>query len=601
MEYPPSFGPLTRRPVLIPLVLLALILCGCASGPDLFHDLAEEQDLEFTSYTGDNIWYLIDSFGAGLAAGDYDGDGWPDLLLLTGSAITSAHQEAAADHSNALWQNQGGRFLDVTGPAGLSRSGWSNGAVFADYDGDGDLDLFVARHGPNLLYRNDGDGTFTEVGRQAGVDDPRWTTTGCFADFDGDGDLDLYLSNYCEFDVEAQRDTVRWFTIQQFPHYFEPQDNALLRNDGDGTFTDVTAEAGPAGVAGTGRSLMVLATDHDNDGDVDILVANDIGLNDLYRNDGGMRFVNEGLESGFACDAEGRFQASMGLAAGDVDGDGDLDLIASHYGNEYHTLYISDGKGHYTDETLRAGLVNERTMDTVGWGVGFHDFDLDGRLDLLLVSGHVITNFVRRGMLWHWGQDAEKLDDAEYIQENPQMDDAAYNLGADQPKLLFLGKGDGTFQDVSEAVGETFATPRMSRGAAFADFDGDGRIDVAVSNKNQPAQVLLNRMPPKGHWIKVDLRARAPNHFAVGARVFLKTGDVTQMREIHAGTSYCSSDDYVVHFGLGAAARADELRVRWPDGSEQSFGGLAADAAYRLVQGQAEATAMTMAGSEVND
>ena len=581
MEHSPSLGPLT-------LVCLALFCSGCSSGPELFVDLAEEQGLEFTAYTGDNIWYLIDSFGAGLAAGDYDGDGWPDLALMTGSAIRSKFQEEAASYGNALWRNQAGRFLDVTGAAGLESHGWSNGAVFADYDGDADLDLFVARHGPNLLYRNDGDGRFTEVGKQAGVDDPRWTTTGCFADFDGDGDLDLYLCNYCDFDIESQRDSVTWFTIKQFPHYFEPADNALLRNNGDGSFTDITASAGPAGVAGTGRSLMVLATDHDNDGDPDILVANDIGLNDLYRNDGNLRFVNEGLESGFACDAEGRFQASMGLAAGDVDSDGDQDLIVSHYGNEYHTLYINDGHGHFSDETYRAGLVNELTMDTVGWGVGFHDLDLDGNLDLLLVSGHVITDFVRRGMLWHWGEDAEKLDDEEYIMGNPQMADQAYNLGADQPKLLFLGQGDGSFRDVSKELGSTFAGRRMSRGAAFADFDRDGRIDVAVSNKNQPAQVLLNRMPRQGNWIKFDLRARAPNHFAVGALVRLRVGDRTQTREIHAGTSYCSSDDYVVHFGLGPLDRVEGVSVRWPDGSEQSFGALGAGDTYRLTQGEAE-------------
>ena len=584
----PGRKPLAR----LLIAALPLLLLCCTSGPDLFEDLADRDDLEFVAYTGDNIWYLIDSFGAGLAAGDYDDDGKPDLLLLTGSAITAKDQEKARSHTNALWRNEGDTMSDRTASAGVGSTGWSNGAVFADYDGDGDLDIFVARHGPNELWRNNGDGTFTDMAEQAGVTDSRWTTTGSFADFDGDGDLDLYIVNYCLFDIEEQADTVHWFTIKQFPHYFDPQENVLFRNNGDGTFTDVTAMSGPEGVAGTGRSLMVMATDYDNDFDLDILVCNDIGPNDLYRNDGTMHFENIGVAAGFGTDAEGNFQASMGIAAGDIDFDGDLDYLTSHYGGEYHTLYLNDGRGGFTDNTVGAGLVNQMTIDTVCWGTGFHDLDLDGNLDLFLVAGHVITDFVRRGMLWHWGEDAEYLDEEEYIEENPQMADKSFNLGANQPKLLFLGKGDGTFVDFTESAGATLAEGKMSRGAAFADYDNDGRLDVAVSNKNQAAQVLLNRIPRKGRWVKIDLRADAPNHFAVGARLHVRAAGRTHIREIHAGTSYCSGSDYVVHVGLGDVEQIDEVEVRWPDGEIQKHTDLEVDSTYRITQGHGEARSL---------
>jgi hypothetical protein len=554
-------------------IALLLLAPGC-SGPGLFEDAAAAQGLEFISYSGDHLWYLIDTMGSGLAAGDYDGDGDPDLYLCTGSAILDAFQGEAARYADALWRNDGGgRFTDVTAAAGLGAQGWSNGAVFADYDGDGDLDLYVVRLGPNLLYRNEGDGTFTEVAALAGVADHGFGASAVFADLDGDGDLDLYVANYAHYDVEVQKGTVTWFTdgVKQFPQYFDPQDNVLYRNEGDGTFTDVTRQAN---AAGSGRSLGVLATDYDDDGDLDLFIANDVGPNNLLRNDGGT-FTEVGLFAGVAYNDAGQFEASMGVAGADYDNDGDIDLIVTNYGGEQNTLYRNEGGGLFIDVTREVGLVNRTVLDCVGWGVGIHDFDLDGRLDLLVVNGHVVTNMVGWWMK-HFNDPSGDI---------PQMRSEAYRAGASQTKLLFLGREDGTFADITATAGRDITSPRMGRGAAFADFDGDGRMDVAVSNKNQAAQVLLNRMEPRGAWLILELRAPPPNVFAVGARARVHAGGRTFTRELYAGTSYLSGDDLALHFGLGEAAGAERIEVRWPDGTSEVFEDLPANARLRLVQG----------------
>ncbi len=559
----------------VALSLTAHWLVGC-SGPQLFVDAAREGDLEFISYSGDHLWYLIDTLGSGLAAGDYDGDGDPDLFLCTGHAILDSYQEEANEYTNALWRNDGnGRFTDVTDVAGLKASGWSNGAVFADYDGDGDLDIFVARHGPNWLYRNEGNGAFTEVGKAAGVDHPGWGAGACFADFDGDQDLDLYVTNYAHFDIAEQKGTVDWFDkgVKQFPQYFEPEDNVLYRNNGDGTFTDVTVEAG---AQGTGRSLACIAGDFDDDGDLDIFVANDVGFNNLLKNEGG-KFTDVAFEAGVAGNANGEFEASMGAAAGDYDGDGDIDLIVTNYAGEQNTLYRNEGGGIFTDGTASAGLRNQRIFDCVGWGVGLYDLDLDGHLDLLVVNGHVLSNWVLWYMRNFFTSGKEDI---------PQMGPQAFNLGSEQPKLLFLGNGDGNFEDITDRAGSMIHGERQGRGAAFADFDGDGRIDVAVSNKNAPAQLLLNRMPTRGNWTILKLRAPPPNVFAVGARVVISAGGRTFTREIYAGTSYLSGDDFDVHCGLGGAQAIGSVTVHWPGGLVETFRDFLINRQYLLRRGQ---------------
>jgi hypothetical protein len=548
---------------------------GCADRSGLFIDVAEEQELEFVSYSGDHLWYLIDTMGSGTAAGDYDGDGDPDIYLCTGHALLDEYAEEAAQHRDALWRNDGaGRFTDVTRAAGLGASGWSHGAVFADYDDDGDLDLYVTRHGPNLLYQNRGDGTFEEVGARAGVAHPGFSAGAAFADFDADGDLDLYVANYARYDLAAEKGRVQWFTdgIGQFPQHFPPEDNVLYRNDGRGTFTDITEEAG---AAGTGRSLGVLATDVEGDGDLDIFVANDVGENDLLVNQGG-RFREEGLIAGVALNADGNFEASMGVAGGDYDNDGDVDILVTNYGGEQNTLYENLGGGVFADSTRSSGLVNQTVLDCVGWGAGFYDFDNDGFQDLLVVNGHVVANYVG----WYM----EHFHDAGG--DIPQMRPEAYRAGARQTKLLFRGGPGGRFTDITGESGYGIESPRMARGAAFADFDGDGGVDVAVTNKNEAAQVLINRFPARGNWVVLDLRTPRPNVFAVGARVRVRAAGRTATREVYAGTSYLSGDDFGLHFGLGEAKEIEWVEVRWPDGTTEIFHGLEVNRRQVLRQGE---------------
>ena len=561
-------------------LILFLLGAGCSSGPDLFEDAAARQGLRFISYSGDHLWYLPDTMGSGAALGDYDGDGDADIFLLTGGAITDAFAAEAALHRNALWRNDGGgKFSDVSEESGLAVPGWSNGAAFGDYDGDGDLDLYVTRCGPNILYRNDG-GRFADVSRSAGVDHAGWGAGAVWFDADGDLDLDLFVTNYAIYRLEEQKDKVKWFTdgLAQFPQHHPPEDDVLYRNNGDGTFTDITREAG---AQGTGRGMGVVATDFDDDGDLDLFIANDVGFNDLLRNDGG-RFTNVGFESGVAADENGNFQASMGVAAADHDADGDIDFFVTNYAGELNTLYRNDGGGIFTDITRRAGLQSQSIFDSVGWGTGIFDFDLDGSQDILVVNGHIAGDI----FLWYMRNLANVPKG-----DIPQMRPEAYEGGADQERLLFLGRGDGTYIDATDRMGRAFREPRMGRGAAFGDLDADGRIDVAVTNKNGPAEILLNRIPPAGNWIAIELRSRAPNVFAIGARARVHSGGRVRAREIQAGGSYLATDDTVLHFGLGAATTVEKVEIRWPSGRMQSFENLEINRRHLLKEATSETPA----------
>ena len=558
---------------------------GCSQAPGVFPDVAADGDLEFTSYSGDNVWYLIDTMGSGLGAGDLDGDDRPDLVLLTGSAITDSFQSEAAEYRNAIWLNREDGFVDAARTSGFESRGWSFGSTLVDYDADGDLDIYVTRHGPNHLWRNDGSARFTEVASGAGLDDKGWGASAVFADLDGDGDLDVYVANYAKFDIEEQKGTVNWFTVNQFPHHFPPDADTLYRNNGDGTFTDITAASG---TGGSGRSMTVLATDFDDDGDTDLFVANDIGDNALYRNDGGLRFNDVAGPAGVATDGDGRFQASMGAASGDYDNDGDMDIMVTNYGGEYHTLYRNEG-GFFSDVTRAAGLDLPQTRDTVGWGIGLYDFDLDGHLDIFSVNGHVVGGLALAAMRQPWWLPdwlSGTADDVERLAAvYPQMGPAAFNLPADQQKHFFLGRGDGTFAEFGPDAGPGITYPRMSRGAAFADFDGDGRIDVAVSNKNQALQILMNRIPRAGNGLELDLRAPAPNTHAIGSRVRVRAGGRDVYREVVAGSSYCSSDALTLHVGLGPVSSVESVEIRWPDGIRETHTNLAVNRRYRIHRG----------------
>ncbi len=573
----------------VPFLVAAASVVGCTSAPTgLFENVAERDGQpRFVSYSGDRLWYLLDTMGSGVAVGDFDADGRPDIFWLSGFAVTESFREEALEHGDRLWHNEGdGRFTDVTEAAGLVDPGWSNGACFIDFDADGDLDIFVARYGANRLWRNGGDGTFVDVAAEVGVADPGGFGAGAaWLDYDADGDLDLYVTNYCHYDAAALAGKVQWFTdgVRQFPAYYEPQDNALFRNEGDGTFVDVTAETG---TEGTGHSLTPLAFDYDDDGDVDIFVANDIGYNNMLQNEGDGTFVDVSFESGLAGNEDAQFEACMGAAVADYDGDGRLDIIVTNFEREQNTLYRNEGNGLFVDVTVSAGLRNQAVVDAVGWGVGLHDLDCDGDLDAVFVNGHIVTTMI----LWYMGQ-RDQEDDPSVGETDvvPQMSPESFQGDAEQPKRLFLGKGDGTFEDVTERVGGGFDDERMGRGAAFADLDGDGRIDILVSNKNDDAEVWLNRMPVAGSFVTLDLRAPAPNTFAVGAVVTIEAGGKKHTRLADTSASYLSSNDRIIHVGLGplgeGEAKVDRIVVRWPGGEREELGPLEADARHVITKG----------------
>ncbi len=490
---------------------------------------------------------IREQIGSGVALLDYDGDGWLDIYLLTGPRAV-----AISSPGNRLYRNnRDGSFTDVTESAGLGFRGWSMGACVGDYDGDGSLDLYVTNLGPNLLYRNNGDGTFTEVAQRAGVSCPLFSTGTSFADYDGDGDLDLFVANYVavEHTDPSRKDQVcNYYGLRVGcgPRGLEGAPDFLYRNNGDGTFTDVSQAAGVADAA-MHYGLGVIWADIDNDADLDLFVANDRTPNYLYRNDGRGRFEEAGLLSGVAVGWDGQTQACMGVDIGDVDADGDPDIVVTNFSREYNAVYRSTAETLFSDVSPQIGL-GRPSFPFVAWGTQFFDVDSDGDQDLFVANGHTYPQVEER----EW--------DERYAQRNQ----------------LFLNTGSGRFQELDSA-GPGLELAKSSRGAAFGDLDNDGDIDVVVSNVDDAPTILRNDTPRKGHWLTVRLVGKSPNEPAIGARATVVIPGRKLTREVRSGGSYLSQSDLRLHFGLGPAQRLDLLLVRWPDGKEQILKDLPVD------------------------
>jgi hypothetical protein len=514
---------------------------------------------------------LLQTAGAGCSLFDYNNDGWLDLFLV-GSARAAAGAPLHALYRN----NRDGSFTDVTVAAGLEGKSYGMGSVAADYDGDGDLDLLVTGHGANTLYRNNGNGRFEDVTTASGLAvsqtrEPPWSTSAAFADYDGDGWLDLYVARYLRFDASAPQTCMHGgVALACMPTLYDPQYGVLYRNNGDGTFTDVTRQAG---AVSAGRSLGVVWCDTDGDGRSDLFVANDTAPNNLFHNEGGGRFRDVAVETGVAYGPNGSPEASMGVDFGDYDGDGRFDLLFTNFQNEGAGLYRNGGKPGFFAAAERAGVL-AATLPVLGFGAGFLDFDNDGRQDLFMANGHV--------------------------QEAIQRVDPACSFA--QPRQLLRSRGDGTFEELTTACGPAMTEPAVGRGAAFGDTDNDGDVDILVNNNGGPAMLLRNetirppttdhRPPTDGaapraqrsapersdrHWLRLRLVGRAPNRFAVGARVTVWAGGRRQVREVRAGHSFASCSDVRVQFGLGKRSRADRIVVRWPGGRVTTLAGVAAD------------------------
>ncbi|MEK6279381.1 MAG: FG-GAP-like repeat-containing protein [Acidobacteriota bacterium] len=491
--------------------------------------------------------HITETTGAGPCFLDYDLDNDIDLYIVNGATLDTMGPKNPAQ--NALYRNDGeGRFTDTSAEAGVANNGWGGGCAVADYDNDADPDIYVTNYGSNVLYRNEGNGRFRDVTTAAGVGDVRWSLGAAFLDVDRDGDLDLYVANYLHLgpaDLSARSLECRWkgTPVMCGPRGFQGEADALFLNNGNGTFTDSSVKAGIAG-----RSLYgmgVVTGDVDDDGDTDIFVANDSQDNNLFINDGRGRFEDNGLFAGVALSGDGREQASMGADLGDYDNDGDEDLIVTNFSDDYHTLYRNDGKGLFTDASTAAGL-DPATRSSLGWGVGFLDYDNDGDLDLFIASGHVYTQVDGRDLA------------TSYRQQN----------------LLFRNEGDGRFKDVSNKSGPGLLQVRSSRGVAFGDYDNDGDIDITVLNENDVPSLLRNDGGNARHWIKIRLVGSKSNRDGIGARVSMHAGGRTQYREYRLNSGYCSSHDPRIHFGLDSETKVERLEIRWPSGRTQVFSDL---------------------------
>ncbi|HIE29008.1 TPA: CRTAC1 family protein [Candidatus Poribacteria bacterium] len=477
--------------------------------------------------------------GSGAAFFDYDNDEDIDLYIVNAADLPGFTSKVPP--TNVLYRNNGdGTFTDVTSQAGVGHPGYGVGCAAADYDNDGYQDLYVTNYGPNVLYHNNGDGTFTDVTRKAGVGDPHWSTSCAFLDYDNDGYVDLYVVNYLPFSVE----TSAWWIVNGVRTYCSPPDqfagavfhgepDTLYRNNGDGTFTDVTKEAG---ISSTGVGLAVAVGDYNNDGNADIYVANDMEQHYLFKNNGDGTFTDVTLLSGTGYSEDGVPGSGMGAAFGDYDNDGYLDLVVSNAANMPTILYHNDGDGFFTDVSFVSGI-GQKTLSYFKWTNEFIDYDNDGFQDIFITDGHLQDNI-------------ELFGDSTYPQQN----------------LLFHNRGDGTFTDVSEEMGAGMSLKKVGRGAAFGDYDNDGDIDIFINNSNQTADLLRNDGGNRNNWLMIKTVGVKSNRDGIGTRIKVVSGSLTQIKEVKSGSGYLSQSDLRVLFGLGTHTKADLVELRWPSG-----------------------------------
>ncbi|HEY2015249.1 MAG TPA: CRTAC1 family protein [Bryobacteraceae bacterium] len=526
-----------------------------------FTDVARHAGLNEICIGGhqDRNDYIIESMSAGAAFLDYDNDGWLDILVLSGSRFG----DPPATASNRLYKNnRDGTFTDVTQRAGLFRTGYAYGVTVGDYNNDGFEDLFLTYLGQNVLYRNNGDGTFTDVTKQAGLlnPSPRFGSGCAFVDYDRDGKLDLFVSNYLVFDEHAVPRAgasgscnYRGVPVNCGPKGLPYGHHSLYRNNGDGTFRDVTAPSGIGKVEG-GYGLTVVAADFDNDGWPDIYVACDSTPSLFFRNNHDGTFSEEGLERGVALSDDGMEQAGMGVGIGDFKLDGNLHLVKTHFSDDTPAVYVNDGKGDFRDVTLRSGLAVETRY--VSWGVGVVDLDNDGSPDIFWVTGGIYPGL------------RKKLPDFPF----------------ETPRVIFRNLGNGQFEELIGQAGPGIEAPHASRGCAFGDFDNDGDLDILIINQNEPPSLLRNDVTGNNHWIKLKLMGVQSNRSAIGARVTVRYGDRIQAQEVVSQSSYLSVNDSRLHFGLGPVAAVD-IEIRWPLGRIEKLSRVQADQLIHVTEG----------------
>lgn len=541
-------------------VLLLLLLCATtlccgdrqepraeSKQPAIFTEITAQTGVNFVHEPGvEGSYFMPESLGSGLALFDYDRDGDLDIYLLNGN-FRDTNQTKVYDR---LYRQDGKlQFTDVTEASGLSDPGYGMGVAIGDIDNDGDPDVYVTNYGGDSLYRNNGNGTFTNVTLAAGITNKEWGMSAAFIDYDRDGYLDLYVANYVKFDpvITCMDRSGR----QDYcgPKGFNGARDVLYHNNRNGTFTDVSQEAGIAGVAGKG--LGVISADFNRDGYQDIYVANDGEENYLWINQKNGTFKNDAVAMGAAVNAMGQPEASMGVTAGDADGDLDLDLFMTHLREEKNTFYRNRGEEGYLDDSMATGLAGV-SMPFTGFGTGYFDYDNDSDLDLAVVNGRVTRGpmLVKKAKTGYWDAYAE-------------------------PNMLFTNDGTGKFALANEVAGAFASTVENSRGLAFGDLDNDGDVDLVVSNEGGPARIYRNDRDGKSNWLMI--RALELNRDAFGAEITVTMNEKKMIRHVAAAYSYLSSNDPRVHFGLGTAKSVNQIQVRWPDGTIQNFPGVAAN------------------------
>ena len=534
----------------------------------VFKDVTQKAGLAFRITCGDEVTeYLIDVNGEGAAFLDYDNDGDQDIYLANGSS-RKAIKEGKVPHDYLLRNNGDGTFTDVTEKAHLGDTEWSSGVAVGDFDNDGNLDVYLTNFGPNKLYHNNGDGTFTEMGQKAGVADPKWgfpkwSMGAAFGDIDNDGFLDLYVCNFTDFNYQRDlpppsKDSpckMKAVPIACAPEKYNGVQDLLYRNNGDGTFTDISQKAGIIG-KDPGKGFAVAFSDFDNDGDQDIYVANDSGPNFYYVNDGKGHFTDESLTSGTSVDEFGNAQGSMGLTVGDVNGDGLQDIFITNFVDQPRTLYINHGSNMFLDETTAFGI-GKLAFHYSGWGTKFFDFDNDGWLDIFFTNGHTM----------------------EQLEKEYPMDPFA------NPNYMCHNEGGKGFRDVSEAVGLRLIANKVGRGTAFGDYDNDGDIDILNIHKNDTPYLLRNDGGNSSNWIIVRTEGVKSNRCGFGAKILVTAGGLTQHREVRASDSYLSSNDPRVHVGLGSLKDAD-VEIRWPSGRVDKQAGVKVNQFYLAREGE---------------
>ncbi len=525
-----------------------------------FTDVTAHSGIRFEHLSAPEKKYIVESMSGGVLVIDYDRDGWPDLYFPNAPTVDMAlkgqHARSALYHNN-----HDGTFTDVTDKAGVAFPGFAMGGAVGDYNNDGWPDIYVTALGSNTLYRNNGDGTFTDVAKTAGVAAGHWSTGAAFADYDGDGFVDLAVTGYVDFSLtdlpafgSAATCKYRGLAVQCGPRGLKGGGDYLFHNNGDGTFTDVSAKTGVNDAHGY-YGLGVVWSDLNNTGRPDLYVADDSTPKYLYRNDGEGVFTDISYESGTAVSGDGSEQGSMGIAIGDYNHTGRFSIYVTNFADEYNVLYRNDGKWNFTDVSYDAGVALA-SLPWVKWGDAFADLDNDGWLDLLAVNGQVY----------------------------PQVDDLPSGARYRQPKNLFMNKADGTFCDASSLAGLPLQVPRVSRGLAVADLDNDGNLDAVVGDLDGAPMILHNTGVPGRHWVSFELAGTKSNRLALGARITLTAGGMTQTDEVRSGGSYLSQNDLRVHFGLGAATTIDRVEIHWPSGHVDTLNHLPTDHFYAVLE-----------------